>query len=919
MAVIVERPKLRTAFKKARTIAPLYTSGPVAVTQDGTKLVTCVGEDVVLTNVQDGVEICRFASDTQTVNSLCITPSGSHLIVFTSSLSLRIYELPTSEEPTRKRVPPIRVIGKAHEAPVHVCVSDPTSTYLASGSADGVVKVWDIARGFVTHVFRGHGGVVSALVFSYPRQMSLTEVQNMYLITASVDTRIRVFNLTEGASTSSGGGKPEAVLEGHVSVPRGLDVSPDGRWLISGGRDSVVLIWDLLTKSPVASKPKKTNRTSAALTPTLFKTVPVLERIEAVGLIRTEEEGGDKSDHAPLQFYTGGEKGVVKLWGGKNCELLRTLGKESATVTDENMEDQRQIVNVLYLPSSSTIISIHADQNIIFHSLEDGSLVRQLIGYNDEIVDAAFLCSPSQKNAKRDSHIALATNSSLIRVYDTDKFDARLLEGHSEIVLALDRSATSALLASGSKDRTARIWAPEVQTNERSWGYGCVAVCEGHAESVGALAMARSGDRPSFLFTGSQDRTIKMWDLSQIPDHAEEDTVPVRCKSLTTQKAHEKDINALDISPNDRFLASGSQDRTAKLFEIDYLPGPNGAIRGELKHIGTFKGHKRGVWTVKFGTAERVLASGSGDKTIKLWSLDDFSCLKTFEGHTNSVLRVDFINAGMQMVSSASDGLVKLWNVREEECSATMDNHEDKVWAMAISSDGRTIVSGAADSVVTFWEDCTEENELEKETKRTEQALKDQDFQNYLLLNDYKRAIELALAMSQPGRLLRLFKMIASADCEGYSAEAFTGNEAVDDVIKKLTGADIAKLLRFVRDWNTNAKTAGVAQQVLFAIVKLRPVDNIVQTFEDEASHTALEDGDLEQVSSNATSGRTALKEMVDALITYSERHLARVERLVQESYVIDYLLGEMDDGMFGNDDDDEDQMDVDVVNGRQV
>ena len=78
-----------------------------------------------------------------------------------------------------------------------------------------------------------------------------------------------------------------------------------------------------------------------------------------------------------------------------------------------------------------------------------------------------------------------------------------------------------------------------------------------------------------------------------------------------------------------------------------------------------------------------MLATGSGDKTVKLWSLDDFSCLKTFEGHTNSVVRVDFINAGMQMVSAASDGLVKVWNVREEGCMATMDNHEDKVCSLS--------------------------------------------------------------------------------------------------------------------------------------------------------------------------------------------------------------------------------------------
>lgn len=389
-----------------------------------------------------------------------------------------------------------------------------------------------------------------------------------------------------------------------------------------------------------------------------------------------------------------------------------------------------------YVPSASTILSVHADQNLLFHSVSSRTLTRQVVGFNDEIVDATFLtmrlASGSMPTAE--THVALATNSSLIRVYSTSTRDARLLEGHSDIVLCLDHSAGGNLLASGSKDRSARLWAPLASADNSpsgTWGWGCVAVCEGHAESVGAVALSRKsgsdGDMdssPSFMFTGSQDRTIKMWDISGVSTTCSDpDATPLKCKSLATLKAHDKDINALDVAPNDRFLASGSQDKTAKVYEIEYVRSGSG-VRGQLRLLGTCKGHKRGVWTVRFGRTERVLATGSGDRTVRLWSLDDFACVKTFEGHTNSVLRVDFVNAGVQMVSAASDGLVKLWNVREEECVATMDGHEDKVWALAVSKDERTIVSGAADSVVNFWRDSTEEDEQEKETKRADMVLK---------------------------------------------------------------------------------------------------------------------------------------------------------------------------------------------------
>ena len=146
---------------------------------------------------------------------------------------------------------------------------------------------------------------------------------------------------------------------------------------------------------------------------------------------------------------------------------------------------------------------------------------------------------------------------------------------------------------------------------------------------MGALAISHNwGDESRFLFTGSHDRTVKTWVLDGLPlacpmsPSGEGDFEPLRARSLLTQKAHDKDINSLDISPNDKLLGTGSQDKTPKTFEIESNLGTS------VKLIGTLNGHKSGVWNVKFSRADRLVATSSDDKSIKLWNREDFSCLK---------------------------------------------------------------------------------------------------------------------------------------------------------------------------------------------------------------------------------------------------------------------------------------------------
>jgi U3 small nucleolar RNA-associated protein 13 len=237
---------------------------------------------------------------------------------------------------------------------------------------------------------------------------------------------------------------------------------------------------------------------------------------------------------------------------------------------------------------------------------------RQVVGYNDEVIDMAFI-GPQQQ------HLAVVTNSDQIRIFSLDSCDSQIIYGHRDTILCMDRSSDGLLMATGSKDNTARLWAVDftaavgAATDEER--VRCVGECVGHAESVSAVALSRRKQQaPLFMITGSQDCTVKRWDLSPLAQHNSE---MVKLKSIYTHKAHEKDINSIAVAPNDRMFATGSQDKSVKLWNCE-----DGQLLGELK------GHRRGVWCVRFSPVEQLIASASGDKTIKLWSTSDYSCLK---------------------------------------------------------------------------------------------------------------------------------------------------------------------------------------------------------------------------------------------------------------------------------------------------
>ncbi|KAI0444588.1 WD40-repeat-containing domain protein [Xylaria telfairii] len=878
----------KTTFAASEVIRPIFTGGDVAIENDARILATTLGDDAILTDIKTGKHLAKVEGDGELISTLTLTPSGSHLIICSRSLSMRIYSLQKTADSIDPQL--VRTV-RPHTTPVVVLAVDRTSTLLATGGTDGSIKVWDINGGYITHTFRGPSVLVSALLFfelatssnkpelngvkgsDKKRRHSKTAhdgeteedvpaTARFRLASGSQDGKVRVWDLHKRSVVAN--------LDSHVSDVRGLDYSSPQNVLVTVSRDKTIRWWDTRSWKP-------------------RKVIPCFELVEAVGFI------GDGQ-----LTYTAGSNGCLRIWQTET-------GRE---VTKEQKEKPEAVafVAAVYRPGFPFIACIQMDHTIALFKtpVEEATSAiappepfHRISGTHDDIIDLRYLLPDH-------SIMALATNSEDIRIVSVSEpgdsttlvsseyfgQDIALLKGHDDIIITLDVDWSGHWVATGAKDNTAKIWRVDPQNDS----YTCWATFQGHAESVSAVALPRirpvDGSKahadplnhpPQFLVTGSSDQTIKRW---EIPKEQQQNTKS-GIRAAYTRKAHDKDINAIDVSNNAQLFASASQDKVVKIWSIE---------EGEVQ--GILRGHRRGVWSVSFAplntpilqgeqgsvSGKGVVITGSGDKTIKLWSLTDYTCLRTFEGHSNSVLKVTWLNIPppeerskkpMLIASAGGDGLVKVWDVNSGENECTLDNHEDRVWALAVHPDTNMIVSGSGDSTVTFWKDTS----TETQTASNEAALKlieqEQELDNYEYAGAYREAITLALQLNHPRKLQGLFEKVVNSKTP--DAGSLSGLKAVDEVLTTLSDEQLFLLLLRLRDWNTNARTAPMAQRILWTVVKSYPVSR------------------LSGLSVKGAKGQKSLKEVLNALKVYTERHYKRMEELVDESYLVEYTLREMD------------------------
>ena len=169
------------------------------------------------------------------------------------------------------------------------------------------------------------------------------------------------------------------------------------------------------------------------------------------------------------------------------------------------------------------------------------------------------------------------------------------------------------------------------------------------------------------------------------------ETDPERFICIQTKTGHSNSVESVTFSPDNQWLASGSEDNKVKIWNTS-----------DWSCIKTLS-HSSYVYSVAFSLNNQWLASCSYyDKSIKIWNISDWSCIKTIT-HSYGFLCLAFSPNNQWLVSSSYDKNIQIWNTSDWSCIKTL-SHSSDVYSLAFSPDNQWLTSGTFSGTIMIWD-----------------------------------------------------------------------------------------------------------------------------------------------------------------------------------------------------------------------
>jgi WD40 repeat protein len=609
----------------------------MALSADGSLLVSAsVDGTVRLHAMKDGGSV-RLNDHAGPVRDVGVDDKGTRVLTAGADATGMLYSVSGGRASRRVRL-------EGHEGELRAACVSPDGSWAITGSDDGTARLWEASRrapGLTVRVLAGHEGAVTQAVVTHDSKLAITggedgklfvwnleakqpelgattfdlhdseitdlrtigpgadpeHPQPRYLLSASTDGTARTWNLETRE-------RAQQSVQFDVGSPvRAVAASEDGRYVLTGGDEGLVRLWDPREKG-AAGACRVARSTAQAVLGLAVNAVGT--RLAAAG-----DDGRvmlwDSITLGPVRSVAAlaGHKGRVRAVAfSPNSEFIATGGDDGivrlwkATAADPgaghlDLKGHSKVVNgLIFAPDGKHLISISADRTARVWKMasRDPSKAVTVLPHRDEVNSMAL---------SADGRWLLTGTISRLRLWDLEAKDVAkagkgLKHPHDKDIDVVAIGPKGNFGLSASVDATTVLWRLDKGKSER---------LRQHDQPVKAAAFSPDG---RWLATGSEDTTIRLYDLRKA--HPEEES-----QELT---GHGKTVAVLRFSADSEVLVSGSNDATVRIWHL--ATGDGKAISASASLL---EGHDGLVSDLRLAQDGRFIASGSYDGSARLWPM----------------------------------------------------------------------------------------------------------------------------------------------------------------------------------------------------------------------------------------------------------------------------------------------------------
>ncbi|XP_039024817.1 WD repeat-containing protein 3-like isoform X2 [Hibiscus syriacus] len=664
------------------------------------------------------------------------------------------------------------------------CVASSPSSLVASGYADGSIRIWDCDKGSCETTLNGHKGAVTALRYnkvgsllasgSKDNDIILWDVvgetglfrlrghrdqitdlvfldSGKKLVTSSKDKFLRVWDLETQHCMQ--------IVSGHHSEIWSIDVDPDERYLVTGSADLELRLF-YNVKHELMSGESMVNVTAAkAGNDRELSTQNKWEVLKPFGEIMRQS----KDRVATVRFSKSGNLLACQV-AGKTVELFLVHDEvQSKREAKQRLKNRKK-------KKKSAKMEVEETENVeANHDTEEAGntlvvTVADVFKLPPTIIVSKKICSISFCPVTPESSLAslaLSLNNNLLEFYSIKsdgsektpsiKLERTLsieLEGHRSDVRSVTLSSDNSFLMSTSHNAV-KIWNPStgscLKTIDSGYGlcglivphnkYGIVGTKDGEIEIIdidngtcsevvgahgGSVRSIATIPNGNGFVTGSADHDVKFWEY--INQKPGQDSKSLTILNVRTMKMND-DVLVVAVSPDAKYVAVALFDCTVKILFMD-----------SFKIFLSLYGHKLPVLCMDISSDGDLIVTGSADKNLRIWGLDFGDCHKSIFAHADSVMDVQFVYNTHYMFSAGKDRLLKYWDADKFELLLTLEGHYAAVWCLAVSNRGDFVVTGSHDRSIRRWDRTEEpffiEEEKEKRLEEIFEAYMDDTFED---------------------------------------------------------------------------------------------------------------------------------------------------------------------------------------------